>query len=197
MTPTGKTRAIQGILRVPADGKLGPLTLEAWRAVGNGSPQARSVQAILGVVPDGIVGPVTEAAWKAFELEALEIRGLASSFADPADVAGFRRCKQRGLSDAYCFGEGDNGIGKWGADTTDESRAYCALPREDWQHLRRPQGTKVLVTVGDRTVECELQDTMPARKNIKNGCVIDLSPGAWKMLGFNPPQRRMAAWRFA
>ena len=79
------------------------------------------IQEILGVTPDGIWGPRTQAA-----LDSL-IQGYsgdsgwhsttATSFADPADVAAFKRCKAQGKSDHECFAVGDNGIGSWGDPT--------------------------------------------------------------------------------
>jgi len=39
---------------------------------------------------------------------------IASSFADPADVRAFKRCKAQGKTDQECFRVGDNGVGCWG-----------------------------------------------------------------------------------
>lgn len=123
--------------------------------------------------------------------------GYATSFADPADVAAFRKCKAQGKSDAQCFKVGDNGIGCWGDDTT-AARPMCALPPEDWKPLgKNARGAKVLVIVGYKSVLCELRDTMPARRNIKNGAVIDLNPAACKALGLTPPMKAHCAWAFA
>lgn len=57
----------------------------------------------------------------------------ASTFADPADVAAFKKAKAAGKTDAQAFKVGDNGIGKWGDFTATETAAMCALPREDWE----------------------------------------------------------------
>lgn len=125
----------------------------------------------------------------------------ASSFADPVDIRGFQRCKNRGGTDNQCFKEGDNGIGLWGDDTTVDV-PMCALPREDWASLPSPRGQKVLVTVidangmpTDATVVCELRDTMPARRFLgKAG--IDLNPGAQRALGLVPPVMQSVTWQF-
>lgn len=120
----------------------------------------------------------------------------ASSFADPADVAAFRRAKAAGKSDQEAFKVGDNAIGCWG-DPTDADRPMCALPRDDWKHLGGiAQGAGVLVQSlkSLRTVRVELRDTMPAKKNIKNGCGIDLNPAACKALGFKPPCLEPVSW---
>lgn len=118
----------------------------------------------------------------------------ASSFADPLDVAAFRRCKARGKTDQECFKVGDNGIGKWGDDCTGPI-PMCALPPEDWEQFgAQARGKKVAVTANGITVICELRDTMPHRKNITNGAGIDLSPSAVKALDLNPPVMIPATW---
>lgn len=118
----------------------------------------------------------------------------ASSFADPADVAAFRRCKAQGKSDQECFKVGDNGIGKWGQDTTRDT-PMCALPPEDWNGLKTPWLQKVLVSANDKQVVCLLGDTMPHKANIKNGAGIDLNPAAVKALGLHPPIMIAATWQ--
>lgn len=120
----------------------------------------------------------------------------ASSFADPADVRAFRRCKAQGKTDHECFRVGDNGIGRWGDDTTGP-KAMCALPPEDWQPIAPyARGKRVLVTANGRSVICELRDTMPAKANIKNGAGIDLNPAAVAALGLRPPIMINATWQF-
>lgn len=159
----------------------------------------RAVQAALGVTVDGIWGPKSQAALDLVKRAAHVARTnevLGSSFADPADVRAFRACKKQGKTDLQCFAEGDNGIGRWGDDTTAD-RPMCALPPEDWEFLgARARGAAVEVQCGDKRVICELRDTMPHKKNIKNGAGIDLNPAAWKALGFTPPQLRKVTWRW-
>lgn len=124
---------------------------------------------------------------------------IASSFADPADVSAFRRCKAAGKSDRECFKVGDNGIGCWGDDTTGDA-PMCALPPDDmiarFGSVDAAKHRRVLVTVGDKTVSCVLADRMPWKTNIRNGCGIDLSPAACKALGLKPPVRVRASWRW-
>jgi hypothetical protein len=123
-------------------------------------------------------------------------RVKASSFADTIDVRAFRRCKAKGGTDQECFKVGDNGIGKWGDDTTIE-KPMCALPPDDWQHLgKAARGAKVKVTVKGKSVVCELRDTMPWKKNIKNGAGIDLNPAAVAALGMKPPIMVDATWEY-
>lgn len=158
------------------------------------------IQTILGVAPDGIFGLKSRAALEALIAVSGETsdhpgahKVLASSFADPADVASFKRCKAKGGTDQQCFKVGDNGIGRWGDDTTTDV-PMCALPPEDWDALPTPRGMKVLVICGDKRVVCELRDTMPHRANIKNGAGIDLNEAAWKVLGHKPPVLLPAVW---
>lgn len=123
----------------------------------------------------------------------------ASSFADPADVEAFRKCKKQGGTDMQCFKVGDNGIGLWGHDTTTDT-PMCALPRDIWVikygSVQNAKGRKVIVSANGNTVTCLLGDTMPRLANIKNGAGIDLNPGAAKALGLKPPFMVQAAWQW-
>jgi len=161
----------------------------------------RAIQGVLEVTQDGAWGPISQ---KAFD-DLIEERTTgddsvhrvkASSFADPADVAAFRRCKARGGSDQECFKVGDNGIGKWGDDTTAD-KPMCALPPEDWRQFgKAARGKKVRVMANGREVVCELRDTMPRRANIRNGAGIDLNPAACAALGLRPPVMIPATWQW-
>jgi hypothetical protein len=115
----------------------------------------------------------------------------ASSFADPADIAAYKRCIASGKSESQCLKVGDNGIGKWGDDTTAESKPMCALPPDDWEARwgkgDAARGKKISVTYRDKTIVCELRDTMPRKASITNGAGIDLSPGAAKAFNKKPP----------
>lgn len=158
MTTTARIQRIQQKLGVEADGILGPNTLTAIeRAI-------------------GMSGFVSKAG--------TPVR--ASSFADPADVAAFRRCKAKGKSDQECFAVGDNGLGKWGADTTGRM-PMCALPREEWENAGKTGGDKVRVRYKGHESICELGDTMPKYENIENGAGIDMNPALCKALHLTPP----------
>ncbi len=111
----------------------------------------------------------------------------ASSFADSADVDAFKRCKAQGKTDAQCFRVGDNGIGKWGHFTAQESSPMCALPYEVWREAGKKGGAVVVVRYRGREVVGILGDTMPRLANIRNGAGIDLNPAFAKRLGINPP----------
>lgn len=196
-TAAATIQAIQGVLRVAQDGRFGPLSGAALNRADPGT--LRTIQGILGVPQDGIFGPVSRAALNRAIIAADSARvihhGYASSFANPADLKDFKACKLTGKTDLACFRVGDNGIGKWGTDTT-LPRPMCALPPEDWSFLPHPDGTLVEVKANGRTIICELRDSMPRRENIKNGCVIDLNPQSVADLGLKPPIRRMCSWKW-
>lgn len=146
---------------------------------------------------DGDFGPKSRAALAKWDADNGVHRVLASSFADPADVKAYLRAKAAGVSENAAKKVGDNGVGKWNDSTVLGSGASCALPPEDWRGLKAPRGTKVEVFANRRTAIVLLKDTMPARKNIKNGCGIDLNPDACALLGLHPPMKIPAAWRWA
>lgn len=179
----------------------------------NARTEWKKIQAVLGTAQDGVPGPHDEEALTRLRLHAkldterwepttvgtpsgLWHEGHASSFADPADVRAFQRCRAAGKSEQECFKVGDNGIGKWGTDTT-QAKPMVALPPEDWSHLPHPQGTLVIVEANGQTVRAELQDTMPAKAHITNGAIVDLNPAACAALGLTPPVMVKARWRWA
>jgi hypothetical protein len=115
----------------------------------------------------------------------------ASSFADPNDVAVYRRAIAQGKTPAEALKVGDNGIGKWGDQTARDDVPMCALPPEVWGAKwgtgLNARGRKVAVTYRGKTVIGELRDTMPHLANIRNGAGIDLNPGFAKAFGITPP----------
>jgi hypothetical protein len=124
----------------------------------------------------------------------------ASSFADPADVVAFKKCVKSGETETQCFAKGDNGIGLWGDDTT-VAKPICALPRDVWMaKWKKPsiaRGKKIELSFKDKTVICELRDTLPPTAKIKNGAGIDLNPGAAEALGLKPPfMQPNVGWRW-
>jgi hypothetical protein len=123
----------------------------------------------------------------------------ASSFADPRDVAAFRKWfaiyKAKGLPDAaaekLAFKKGDNGKGMWDDDTTEGSGPSCALPPETmmdiWGSVEAAKHQKVFVECNDRSVTCTIKDRMPRIPNIENGARIDLNPDACAALELEQP----------
>lgn len=156
---------------------------------------------------DGWAGNATQAALHKFigTTPAKEDTSLhhviASSFADPADVKAFKKCKATGKSDLKCFAVGDNGIGCWGDNTAQLDTPMCALPPDDmidkFGSIDAAKHKKVKVIVNGKEVICILADRMPWKKNIKNKAGIDLNPAAAKALGLKPPFKVSASWQWA
>lgn len=126
--------------------------------------------------------------------------GYASSFADEDDVRAFRLCKEAGGTDNECFKVGDNGIGCWGDDTTTKEIPYVAIPPDDMKEqfgsIKAARHKHVLVTIEKVSHVCTIGDRMPWKKNIKNGAVIDLAPGAQKLFNLKPPFLVKASWQW-
>jgi hypothetical protein len=116
---------------------------------------------------------------------------IASSFADPKDVAAYNRAKAEGKTEKEALKIGDNGIGVWGDKTARDDVSMCALPPEDWKAKWRTghnaRGKKVSVTFNGKTVIGELRDTLPDKAHNQNGAGIDLNPGFAKAFGVTPP----------
>jgi hypothetical protein len=116
---------------------------------------------------------------------------IASSFADPADLAAYKKAIAQGKTEKEALAVGDNCIGFWGDNTARVDAPMCALPREDWMVKwgagSNARGKKVAVSFNGRTIIGELRDTMPSKANIRNGAGIDLNPGFAKAFGLTPP----------
>lgn len=174
----------------------------------NLDPIIRACQALVNVEADGDPGPVTwnalyeRLSGKPFEFpvgpdenwEALATRAIASSFADPADVRAFERCKVMGKTDQQCFAVGDNGIGQFGEVTAQTDIPMCALHKNDmikrWGSVNGAAHKKVIVDVGGREVVCLVEDRMSAPGR------IDLNPAAAKALGLTPPFLTDCVWQW-
>lgn len=178
MTANEARKHIQEILHVAEDGVIGVRSLEALHTL-TGLPDD---------APWPYSAPVV-AGWSVVK---------ATSFADPADVESFRRCKDKGNSDSYCFAHGDNGVGKWGDDCTEGSGPACALPPEEWaQFGSSARKKRVEIDHNGTTIVAELRDTMPHKANIHNGAGLDLNPDACKALGISIPADAQVKWRWA
>jgi len=136
------------------------------------------------------------------------ITGKASSFADLADVAAYRRALVSFLRAGYNQAQaeakarkvGDPGVG-WCDNDLSNSTPWVALPYEDWQAKygtkAKAHNAKVAVTIGGKTVICRLGDTMPHKQDIHTGAVIDLAPGAQAAFGLRAPFLVPASWEWA
>lgn len=165
----------------------------------------KAIQKTLGVKADGAWGPISQGAFDAL-IHGVDEDGLAnscfaSSFADPTDLVAWKKCKQEGHTDSYCYNYGDNGEGKWGDDTTTGSGASVALPpetmEETWGSVDDARNKNIRILYNGITITAKVRDTMPHRKNIKNGRGIDLNPDACKGLGLNPPVMAKVTWEAA
>lgn len=178
--------------------------------------QIAALQAILGCKVDGKWGPETQAAVDELSDYKPSTQPLpsddpvmhstyASSFADPADVAAFNKCKAQGKSDEECFKVGDNGVGAWGQSTVEGTGPSCALPPE---YMEQRWGStdaakNKLVKIGRESfgthfeVIAVLKDKMPHLKNLANQAHIDLNPDACNALGLEPPVMASVVWAWA
>ena len=198
---------IQTILGVKADGIWGPksqgaLNTQIEKTGGNGSPLLKKIQKLLGVMDDGFWGPKSQSALNtelgggggAAGSSAGGIKAEASSFADPADVIAFKKCKAQGKTDKQCFAVGDNGIGKFGANTAQETTPMVAVHPSDaiakWGTMLAAAHRQVRVTVGSKSVIAAVEDQLgvPGR--------IDLNPAAAKELGLKPPFLVKCVWEW-
>jgi hypothetical protein len=121
----------------------------------------------------------------------------ASSFADPADVRAFRRCKAQGHSDSYCFKYGDNGIGAWGDRTDEGSGPSCALPPDIMSFYGLSHNDNIRIARGDKVVIAKIKDRMPPTDYlIRHGLKarIDMNPDTCRALGLEPPVLTLVTW---
>ena len=196
MTNDEKIKAIQTILGVVADGMFGRKSKAALAKAGD--DLEKQIQGILGVEQDGMFGrrskaallalikPVTEAEiHQANDTSSPTV--MASSFADAGDVRAFRKCKNNGHSDKYCFGVGDNAIGYGGLNTSNAEIPMAALPRrvieQKWGSLLKGHKKPLEVTYKDIVVQGIVGDYMSAGLRAK----IDLNPGFQTRFGVEPP----------
>lgn len=198
---------IQTILGVEPDGIWGPKSQGALNAQvgatgGEGNPTLKKIQRLLAVEADGFWGSKSQ---KALNNElggggggggrgGGGIKAKASSFADPADVQAFKACKATGKTDLQCFAVGDNGIGKFGANTAQTTRPMVAVHPSDaiakWGSMAGAAHRPVRVTVGNKKVIAFVEDQLGKAGR------IDLNPAAAKELGLDPPFLVDCVWEW-
>jgi hypothetical protein len=192
---------IQTILGVGSDGVWGPksqkaLNSEIGKTGAQGNPTLAKIQKLLGVEADGFWGRISQEALNA-ELDGGIAKGSAgagaggginaeaSSFADPADVTAFNKCKATGKSDQACFKVGDNGIGQFGKITAQNHTAMVAIHKDDmiarWGSVSGAAHREVTVTIKGKTIRATVEDRLGVAGR------IDLNPAAAKQLGLTPP----------
>lgn len=115
------------------------------------------------------------------------MKSLASSFADPEDIAAYERTGSLAL--------GDNGVGCWGDSTKQGSGPSCALHvsiiKAKWGSKNAGKHKKVIVRYGDKEVTCVLKDICGMKDR------IDLNPDAVKAIGLKPPILVTVHWEWA
>lgn len=184
---------IQTLLGVTVDGIWGPVSQADLIASDAGTKEA--VQAILGVTADGDWGPVSQTALNAARGRATDFRPTKfSSFADPADVESFKRCKRTGQSDVACFEVGDNGIGQFGQVTAQDSIPMVAVHASEmvarWGSTHGAAHRPVLLRRGAMVIEARVEDRISAAGR------VDLNPAAARQLGLTPPFIAAGEWKW-
>jgi hypothetical protein len=187
---------IQNVLGLESDGIWGPksqkaLNSEIGKTAGEGNPTLAKIQKLLGVEADGFWGPASQ---QAFNDQrdgggggggGTGFKATASSFADPADVRAFERCKAQGKTDQACFKVGDNGIGQFGKITAQTHTPMVAIHKDDmiarWGSVAGAAHRMVTVTINGKTIQASVEDRLGVAGR------IDLNPAAAKQLGLTPP----------
>lgn len=189
---------IQALLGVPDDATWSPTDQEAL--IKASAAVKKKIQKILGVTVDGWWGVQSQNALNAL-VSACEacttawVKGKASTFADPVDVARFKACKQTGKSDIACSRVGDNGIGQFGDVTAQTLTPFVAVHADymisRWGSVHAAARRPVLVRIKGKTQEIKVGDRISERGR------IDLNPAACLLYGIKPPALVDAEWRWA
>src|SRR5260370_17257596 len=129
---TSDIEKIQKILGADADGIWGPksqaaLNREIKKTEDKGNPTLKKAQAVLGVDADGYWGPKSQAALNTELGNSTGFSATASSFADPADVVAFNKCKAQGKTDQQCFKVGDHGIAQFANTPPQDQRPLSTV----------------------------------------------------------------------
>jgi hypothetical protein len=200
MAKATNIQKIQGILGAESDGIWGPksqaaLNGEINKTANAGNSNLRKIQMILGVDADGFWGPKSQAALNKELGKSEGFPSTASSFADPADVVAFNKCKTTGKTDKQCFAVGDNGVGQFGKITAQEQTPMVAVHADamkaKWGSINAAAHRPVTVTVKGKTVQATVEDRISAPGR------IDLNPAAAKALGLKPPFLVPCVWNWA
>ena len=190
---------IQEILGAKPDGIWGPksqaaLNRESKKTAAEGNAKLQEIQAILGVEADGFWGPKSQAALNKQLGQGEGFSSTASSFADPADLMAFKKCKATGKTDLQCFKVGDNGVGQFGKITAQLRTPMVAVHAADmkvrWGSVNAAAHRPVTVTVKGKTVQATVEDRIEVKGR------IDLNPAAAKALGLTPPFLVPCVWKW-
>jgi hypothetical protein len=191
---------IQKSLGSKVDGIWGPksqlaLNGQIRKTSGAGNRTLRKIQALLGVEASGFWGPGSQLALNEESACSEGFSAIASSFADPADMAAFQKCKAQGKTDQQCFKAGDNGIGQFGKVTAQEHTPMVAVYADDmkarWGSVNAAAHRPVTVMINGRKVEATVEDRLGVKGR------IDLNPAAAKALGLTPPFLAPCFWNWS
>jgi len=194
-----RIKRIQAILGVAVDGIWGPKSQRALNcAIGitarTGSAVLERIQNVLSVHADGRWGPRSQTALNREVAASGAIVAVASSFADAEDLAAFKKCKKTGKTDRQCFAVGDNGVGKFGANTAQTAIPMVAIHPQDaiarWGSMEAAAHRKVRVRVGSKSVVAYVEDQLGTIGR------IDLNPAAAKRLSLVPPFLIRCTWEW-
>lgn len=170
------------------------LNAEIKATGGDGSSTIKRIQKLLNVEANGFWGSVSQTALNKERDAGDGFEAEASSFADPADVVAFNRCKATGKTDQECFKVGDNGVGQFGKITAQTDTPMVAIHADDmkarWGSVDAAAHRMVSVTANGNTVEASVEDRLGVAGR------IDLNPAAAKELGLNPPFLVPCTWKW-
>lgn len=183
---------IQTLVGTTPDNVWGP---KSQRALINSTPTVKTaVQLLLGVKPDAAWGPVSQTALNALAADGW-IECEASSFADPDDIAAFKKCKATGKSDVKCFAVGDNGIGQFGKITAQADAPMVAIHKkymvQRWGSVLAAAHRPVHLSINGVTITATCEDRISAPGR------IDCNPAVLRKLGLTVPLKTPAKWRWA
>lgn len=183
-------QTIQTILGVKADDIWGAKSQEALNEqidlTVDANDKIERIQKLLEVPADGRWGVISQGAFNSHLGQNGKVFSMkASSYADPADLVAFNKCKAKGKSDNECFKVGDNGIGQFGKITAQEKTSMVAVHKdrmiERWGTVNGAAHRPVEVTINNRTFQATVEDRISAPGR------IDLNPACLKLAGLQAP----------
>ena len=190
---------IQQILGAKPDGIWGPksqtaLNAEIKKTAGASNSKLQEIQAILDIKADGRWDLKSQAALNQELAQGEGFSMMASSFADPADMMAFKKCKATEKTDGQCFRVGDNGVGQFGKITAQEHTPMVGVHADDmrarWGSVSAAAHRPVSVAVKRKTVQATVEDRIGVKGR------IDLNPAAAKALGLKPPFLVPCVWKW-
>jgi len=185
---------VQTMIGVPEDGTWSPTDQAALLKASDSIK--RDVQRLLRVTVDAAWGPQSQGALNALRIQCGDNWMLckASSFADPADLQSFKKCKATGRTDLQCFAVGDNGVGEFGDITAQTTIPFVAIHKS---YMLARWGS--VLAAAHREVEVRIKEQIHVMKvgdRISEPGRIDLNPAALLLWKLKAPMLIDAAWRW-